>query len=305
MRYLFLCVMLLGMSSQILLAQTTEHTLAYDGLDRTYLLHVPDSYSGDDPVPLVFVLHGGGGDAAGMVKLTRGGFDMLADEYGFIVVYPNGVGKHWNDGRTGDIGKHSSADDVGFFDALIDELSAAYNIDENQIYATGISNGGMMSYRLACDLSNHFAGIAPVAANLSVDLSVNCTPDEPTDVLMILGTDDPLMPYDGGEITVLGLKRGLVLAADDVLTFWTNAFHCGDDSTEVQYPNKAWLDGTHITELQYDHCDDVARVYLMSVHGGGHTWASGLPYLPRTLIGNTSRDVDANAVIWEFFTADE
>lgn len=301
MRYLILCMVFFGIQSQVLMAQSTEHTFAYDGIERTYLLHLPESYTGDEPLPLVFVLHGGGGDAAGMVRLTRGGFDTLADEQGFIVVYPNGVGNHWNDGRTGDIGRYSSADDVGFFDALIDALLTTYNIDESRIYSTGISNGGLMSYRLACDLSHRFAGVAPVAANMSVALSQNCSPERATDLLIILGTDDPLVPYGGGEIRVLGRGRGEVLSVNEILTFWTDVLNCGESFTEVAYPNRAWLDGTQVTEIQYRECSDGAQVHLMTIHGGGHTWASGLPYLPRAFIGNTSRDVDANEIIWTFF----
>jgi len=302
MRHLLFIGVIAMISVMTVSAQMTEQTLESDGILRDYLLYIPESYTGDDPVPLVFVLHGGGGDASGMVKLTRGRFNELSEAHHFIVVYPEGVDKHWNDGRTGDIRNASHADDVGYISALIDDLSAHYNIDSNKIFSTGISNGGLMSYRLACELSDRIAGIAPVAANLSVDLSEICKPDNTTDIFMILGTDDRLMPYDGGNIEVLGIERGIILSGDETLKFWTDNFYCTDEFSTVEYPNTAPLDGTHITEVRYDVCNDDTRVNFMTIHGGGHTWAGGDSYLSRLIIGKTSRDIDASDVIWEFFS---
>jgi len=283
-------------------AQTTEYTLEHDGVLRNYLLHVPDVYTGDAPVPLVFVLHGGGGDAAGMVRLTQGRFDELSEIHNFIVVYPNGIDKKWNDGRTTNIENFSTADDVGFISALIDDLSTNYNIDLDKIFSTGMSNGGMMSYRFACELSDRIAGIAPVVANLSSDLSDVCTPEYTTDILIALGTDDPITPYDGGIVGILGIEHGNVLSADETVTFWADHFNCAAELSTFEYPNTALFDGTHITQIDYDMCDEDSRVSLMTIHGGGHTWAGGVPYLSRLIIGKTSKDIDVSDVIWDFFT---
>ena len=301
MRYLISFMALFVITSVATLAQPTEETLEHDGLMRNYLIYVPASYTGESSVPLLFALHGGGGDAEGMIQLTEGGLNTLAEEHQFIVVYPNGINNSWNDGRQVDIGKHSTADDIGFFSMMIDEIAGRYTIDEERVFVTGMSNGGMMSYRLACDLSERIAGIAPVAANMSVALADECSPEYETDILIMLGSDDPIVPYNGGEIKVLGSRRGEVLPADAIADFWTAQFHCEGDPSTVEYPNTAPFDGTHITEARYDICDNGTRVRLMTIHGGGHTWASGLPYLGRLLIGRTSRDVDANSVIWEFF----
>lgn len=301
MRYLFLFSLIVISSMPTVFAQTTEHTLEHDGVLRNYLLYLPDVYTGDTAVPLLIVLHGGGGDAEGMVQLTKGRFDELSEVHNFIVVYPNGVDRHWNDGRTADIENVSTADDVGFISTLIDKLSADYNIDSSKIFVTGMSNGGMMSYRLACELSDRIAGIAPVTANLSNDLSDFCTPEYTTDMLIILGMDDPLMPYDGGLVGILGIERGHVLSADETLDFWKAHFNCADESSTFEYPNRALFDGTHITQINYSMCDENSRVSLMTIHGGGHTWAGGWQYLSRILVGKTSRDIDASDVIWEYF----
>ena len=138
MRYLILFGILVIISVTTVFSQVTEQTLEHDSLLRSYLLYVPESYTGQDPVSLVMVLHGGGGDAVGMVKLMRGRFNELSEEYNFIVAYPNGVDKHWNDGRTSDIQNASQADDVGYISALIDDLSANYNIDSDKIFSTGM-----------------------------------------------------------------------------------------------------------------------------------------------------------------------
>lgn len=159
-----------------------------------------------------------------------------------------------------------------------------------------------MSYRLACELSDLIAGIAPVTANLSSDLYEICEPENVTDILVILGTDDPLMPYDGGDVGIFGIERGNVLSAEGTLQFWVDRFHCSEHFSIVDYPNSALFDGTHITQVDYELCVDSTRISLMTIHGGGHTWASGWQYLSRRVIGKTSRDIDASDVIWEFFS---
>jgi polyhydroxybutyrate depolymerase len=302
MRYILLVPIIIMLSNTIF-SQTPELFLEHGGIVRSYLLYIPDSYTGDDSVPLVFVLHGGGGDAVGIEKLTRSRFNTLAEEHNFIVVYPNGVDKHWNDGRVGDIKNASQADDVGFISALIDELSANYNIDANKVFSTGMSNGGLMSYRLACELNDRIAGIAPVTATLSNDLSDSCVPQHAIDMLIMLGTDDPLMPYDGGLVGIWGIERGTVLSADENLSFWTDRFNCADTFSSIEYPNRALFDGTNITEVRYERCDEANQVNLMTIHGGGHTWAGGWQYLSRFVIGKTSRDINATEVIWEFFAS--
>jgi polyhydroxybutyrate depolymerase len=163
---LFSALLLLACSSTTSNVRADSlHTLTYDGLERTYILHVPPSYNERHPVPLVISLHGGGGNAGHQRRVSD--FNRLADEKGFIVVYPNGTGQRqdailtWNGGACCGYAMTNNVDDVGFIRALIAELSNAYAIDPKRIYVTGISNGGIMAYRLACEASDVIAAIAP------------------------------------------------------------------------------------------------------------------------------------------------
>src|SRR5208282_2572641 len=163
---------------------------------RTYLLHLPPVYDGKRLLPLVIVLHGGGGNAPGAVRMT--GFSEKADKGGFVVVYPNGSGRlktrllTWNSGNCCGYALDNNVDDVGFIRALIDELVKTRSIDPKRVYATGMSNGGMMTYRLGCELSDKIAAIAPVAGALSVE---NCQPTNPVSVIIFHGTADEHVLY--------------------------------------------------------------------------------------------------------------
>jgi polyhydroxybutyrate depolymerase len=246
---------------------------------------------------LLIVLHGGGGTAEGMIRFT--GFNQIADANGFIVVYPDGLDKSWNDGR---VYRRAPlvTDDVAYISALIDHLQAGQNIDPTRIFATGISNGGFMSYRLACELSDKITGIAPVTANLSVDLEASCAPSQPVKMLIINGTDDPLVPYDGGEVALPGgIGRGKIRSTAATLDFWAAHNGCGGDRVIVDEPNRALFDRTRLQSTTLVGCD--APVKLFTVINGGHTWPGGSQYLPVGLVGRTSRDMDASQIIWEFF----
>jgi polyhydroxybutyrate depolymerase len=159
------------------------------GLKRTYLIHIPSGYTIMKSMPLLIVLHGGGGTGRNMVKLTLGEFDRISDESGFVVVYPDGIDKHWNDGRSSETTRsrinQGNIDDVGFIAALIDHLIKEMNTDPKRVYVTGMSNGAIMSYRLACELAGKITAIAPVAGNIPQDLLLACSPLKPVSVLAI------------------------------------------------------------------------------------------------------------------------
>src|SRR5271166_5796614 len=155
------------------------------GLTRTFIIHEP-ARAGSGLRSLVIAFHGGGGQGQGMIRLTH--FDKVADEHGFVVVFPDGEARQWNDGRAGV--KRSNADDIAFVRALIARLIATDRIDPQRVYATGMSNGGFFSYRLGCELSNQIAAIAPVAATMPVPLDQSCRPARPVPVIAFNGTDD-------------------------------------------------------------------------------------------------------------------
>ncbi len=279
------------------------HTLRHDGLERQYILYQPvfkTAHSGARP--LLLVLHGGGGTNRGMLRLTQNRFNALADRDGFLVVYPQGIDKSWNDGRPDKIsGAHrKGVDDVGFLEALIADLTARYPIDERRIFVTGISNGGLMSYRLGCSLPDKIRAIAPVTAQIPAAIAPLCRTESAVSLAVFNGTEDPLVPYYGGQITVLRQQRGEVLSTDETIRIWRQKNRCSAAAKISQMPDLA-DDGTRVTKFEYDQCETDAKVVLFRIAGGGHTWPGGRQYLPVRRIGRTSRDINACNEIWQFF----
>jgi len=295
----------IGCAATISYSGSADHdysaSIIWAGLKRSYTIHIGNSYDQSRPTPLVVVLHGGGGTGKGMVKLT--GFNAIADRENFIVVYPNGVENHWNDGRG--IQRYrtqvENIDDVGFISALVDRLSDELNIDAKRIYVTGISNGGMMSHRLGCELSQKIAAICPVASNIPVNMASAWEPSRPVSVLIINGTDDPLVPWGGGDIRFGRAKLGEVLSVADTVKFWVGKNRCALSPAITQVQDKDPADGTKVRKESYGGCRHGAEVVLYAIEGGGHTWPGGLQYLPESIIGRTSREFNASEVIWQFF----
>ncbi len=273
------------------------YSLVQDGRQRSLRLYVPPGHS--EPLPVVLVLHGGGGTGGGMEWLTRRGFNRIADRDGAMVVYPDGIDHGWNDGRSANRSAADAAiDDVAFLRALPLELAALHPIDRKRLYVTGISNGGMMSYRLACDAAELFAAAAPVAANLSVELEPRCHPARAIPLLVMNGTDDPIMPWKGGVVRVLWMTRGSVLSTEDTVARWLALDHCGAlEPQALIEANPA--DGTAAAPRSA-HCADGGEVRLYEIRGGGHTWPKGQPYLTSRIVGRASQALDANETIWAF-----
>lgn len=278
-------------------------SIMFGGLERTYRIHIPQSFDKTKPTPLVIVLHGGGGSGRAMVALTLGGFNTLSEREGFIVVYPDGIGKHWNDGREGlrYRAHREKIDDVGFISALIDHLVKEFNIDKKRVYVTGMSNGAIMSYLLACKLSERIAAIAAVAGLIPKNLPLHCSPSRPISVLIINGVEDPLVPWEGGEFRFGRLKLGRGLSVSDTVNYWVTHNKCSSLPTITWEPDKDPQDGTRVRKEVYGQGKEGTEVILYAIEGGGHTWPGGYQYLNERIIGKTSRDIDANEVIWNFF----
>lgn len=279
--------------------QAGGSSLMVNGVERTYQVFVPAKVN--EPAALVLVLHGGGGRASGMRLMS--GFDAVADDEGFIVAYPDGLERSWNDGRGSQHVARSGADDVGFIAALIDQLVTKYSIDRQRVYVAGMSNGGMMTYRLACDLSDKIAGFAAVTANITADFARTCKPPRPVRMLMMNGTDDPIMPYQGGTVGVFGRDMGQVLSTEETVGFWTTANGCQQALPEQLLPDLSPMDGTRVYRTIYGGCKAGGAVVFYRIQGGGHTWPKqeGGQYLPERRIGRVSRDIEAAEVIWAFF----
>jgi polyhydroxybutyrate depolymerase len=269
-------------------------TLSVSGVTRHYLLHVPENLPPGRLVPLVLVFHGGGGRASQMAAFT--GFDALAEREQFIVAYPDGIGRHWNDGRG-----RSHADDVGFIRGLLDELEQFYPVDARRVYATGISNGGFFSNRLACELSDRIAAIASVAATMPEPLGSECNPARPISVLYIQGTEDPLVPIDGGKIGFRhGRSLGHNISLADSVAFWRRVDGITSAPVVENLPHQV-DDGTHVRREVWSGGKDHTEVVEYIIEGGGHTWPDGPQYLPKFIVGRASRNLDATSVIYNFF----
>ena len=187
---------------------TVVQTIEVGELNRIYYLHVPSELPKDKAVALVIMFHGGGGTTAFAARESK--FSELADREGFLVAYPEGIGRRWHDGRGVNAipAQRDNVDDLAFVSALIDDVSKKHRVDAKSIYATGISNGAIFSYYLAANLSSRIAAIAPVAGGISEAQSRIFKPEGHVSVLVFHGTDDPLVPYNGGYITAFGSTRG-------------------------------------------------------------------------------------------------
>ena len=282
---------------------TYARTILSDDLERTYRIHIPPVV--DSSPSLVFVLHGGGGTGEGMERtLTFGGFNSLANQYHFIVVYPDGLEKNWNDGRTNvtDPAHQQNIDDVGFFRTLIDNLTNEFNIDPHRIYVTGISNGAMMAYRLAFEIPEKIAAIAPVAGAIPTDLLEYNITDIPVSVCIMSGTHDPLVPWEGGLVGTPRNPRGTVISVPESTLFWCNHNNCSFEPDSTVLPDNDSTDHTWVQRDIYPQGRNNTEVLLYTIYNGGHTWPDGYQYLPKALVGRTTHDMNANNVIWEFFS---
>jgi polyhydroxybutyrate depolymerase len=278
---------------------TTCHAIGIDGVERTYRLYVPANAATRPSLPLILVLHGGGGAGVGMIGLTKGSFHTLADREGALIAYPDALNNNWNDGRDDFQSKSHTArvDDVGFLRALVKDLRQRFPVDPTRVYATGASNGGMMSIRLACEAADLFAAVAPVIGSLPAGLADSCRPARPIGVVMMNGTEDRLVPYDGG---VVLQRRGSVLGVEDTARRFAAANGCAAQPVTETLPDRDSEDGTQATRIAYSGCAVGGGMVLYRVEGGGHTWPMGAPYAPR-LAGRVSQEIDGTAVIWDFF----
>jgi polyhydroxybutyrate depolymerase len=255
---------------------------------RQYIVHVPQKYFDDKKAaPLVLILHGAGGTGQGIESWS--GFDGLSDKEGFIVAYPDAINNAWNDDR-GD--EASVVDDAGYLGHIIDSVAAKVDIDRTRVYAAGYSRGGMMAYLLGCVLSDQFAAVASVASTFPKYQYKQCENSPPKPVIVIQGTDDPIVPW-------MGIQSGY-FSASDTLQFWGYHNHCSilgpvKDSADVNP-----LDGTRLLTQEAVKCQQ--PVILYGVFHGGHTWP-GHPVQGDIDLGLTSMDFDASTTIWEFFKA--
>jgi polyhydroxybutyrate depolymerase len=263
-------------------------TLTSSGAKREYLLYVPKLYDRAKPTPLVITLHTSmSWDSSAMV-ISR--WNKVADENGFIVVYPEASGfgpKSWEMAQSE---TPARMPDVIFISNLIDKLGASYNIDKSRIYANGMSNGGGMAFVLSCTLSDRVAAIGMVSAGLYPEWSW-CTDHRPVPVIAFHGTADPICPYSGGPSKLAG---GSFPSVPGFFANWSRRNRCG--STPIESSVAA-----DVTRLEYTDCAADANVDLYTIKGEGHQWPGGRPIVAKWLVGPYSDSVDATEKMWSFF----
>ena len=297
----------IAITSDVFAAQpgTYELRLEHDGWQRRYILHLPPATAAGAPLPLFLALHGGGGRARQMDDLTH--LSRIADREGFLLAFPEAVDKNWNDGRTGVGSKaeEENIDDVGYIRAVIDDIAARLPVHPTRVYAAGISNGAIMSNRLACESADKIAAVGLVVGTAPEGFESACSPGRPVPVIAFLASSDPLVPYEGGSITaILGfIKRGKVVGADGLKRFWAGHNSCAPASAVEALADKTAADNSTVSRETFGSCRSGADVVFYKLEGAGHTWPGGKQYLSPFLVGTTNRDIDASELIWRFFAA--
>jgi len=287
MRYISLLLLLVGCTFSSFAQETINASITHDGIQRDYILYIPELYDGNTTVPLVLNFHGFGSSAS--QQMFYGDFRDIADTEGFLLVHPEGTtfigNQFWNVGFPG---LSSNIDDVGFTEALIDELATLYAIDLDRVYATGMSNGGFMSFLLACQLSEKIAAVASVTGSMTQDTFDDCNAQHPTPVLQIHGTEDDVVLYN---------ENNLSLPIPDVISYWVDHNNCETTPTTTTLPDVDVSDGSTIEHSVYEDGDNGVTTEHMKVIGGGHTWPGSV-----LNTAGTNQDIDASMEIWLFFS---
>lgn len=279
---------------------STRHELAVKGMNRTYLQYVPRSLKPN--APLLFVFHGSGGDGEGMREITGEEFDMLADTNGFVVIYPDGYQTTWNDCRKGSPqpARRMNIDDKSFIDAMIEKAAADNKIDRKRVFAAGWSNGGQLTYRLALERPEQFAGVASISASRPTNENLACTPTDrpvPVAVMIINGTADPINPHEGGMVTIGFSTLGTVLSSRQTGEYFARLNGITAAPVATKLPHKVPADRTSVDQLTWSE-PGKAPVVLYSVNGGGHV----VPQRFFNFGGGQTQDLDAPVAIWDFFS---
>jgi polyhydroxybutyrate depolymerase len=272
------------------LSDRTNGSIVSSGVTRRYLLYVPKAYDRSRPTPLVISIHPAATWPA--VEMSISGWNELAEQYGFIVVYPAGSGAFFGTFTRGASvwpgGPHTLPRDVRFISDLIDKLEAEYNIDPNRIYADGMSNGGNMAFLLSCTLSDRIAAVGVVAG--AQPQSWDCGDSKAVPTVAFHGTADKFAPYLGGESPIAPMPFANV---PDWTAHVARKNQCKGEPSDTQITPS-------VRRLAYTNCAENADVILYTVEGGGHTWPGG-KFLPEWIVGRATGEISATRVMWEFF----
>jgi polyhydroxybutyrate depolymerase len=282
-------IILMFISLAFGIANRTNGRILSSGELRKYLLYVPPSYDANTPTPLVINIHGFSQWPANQAQVSQ--WNVVADEYGFIVVYPEGTGfpLRWRL-RSADPGSSLNAqEEVTFISDLIDKLQSQYNIDPTRVYANGLSNGGGMSFMLACDLADRITAIGSVAGAYVTPFE-SCQPSRPVPMITFHGVVDPIVPFHGGP------SGSFEIPFPDIST-WVSQYA---QMNSCDLTPELLMETATVTGIRYTDCEQDADVVFYTIADGGHTWPGGEP-LPEWIAGRTSQEIDATRLMWEFF----
>lgn len=281
--------------------------LEHDGRRRSYYVHLPPRFAERGPLPVVLSFHGGGGAAASHKAWVR--LDRLADREGFVAVYPDGTGRFgrrlltWNAGTCCGLARRRGVDDTGYALALLDQLARWLPLDHTRVYATGMSNGAMMAYRLAAEAGDRIAAIAPVGAAMALE---RFAPRRPVPVLHFHSVDDPRALYAGGLGPPFPFTRSRVQhnPVEAELARWAEVNGCASEPRETDArsaPADRFDAGHTAIRLEWGPCSSGAEVALWKLTGAGHVWPGSPDARAPRLLGAATRVVDANEEMWRFF----
>jgi polyhydroxybutyrate depolymerase len=278
------------------LAQVSS--LVHKDEKRRYIVYTPPSYQSrpQQAFPVVFNFHGGGMSMAEQMLYTQ--MNRAADRHQFIVVYPQGIKQDWNVGFGMDY--LAGTDDVGFTQAMLSKLRQDYRVDDKRIYATGLSRGGFFALRLAAELPRQFAAVASVGAPMPVPVIDHHAAPSPVGMLLIHGTADKVVLYGGKNGGKNGGKDGGYLSAEETFAYWRK--HNGIDGAVPPARLLSGVPGDDTQVMQVEQSNGAQQVALITVKEGGHTWPGADAFNMGLPIGKTTRAIDANDIIWEFFS---
>lgn len=273
-----------------------ERSITVENRPRSYRIHIPKSYHPDKATPVVLVFHGAGMNASLMVPFS--GMNNKSNEAGFVAVYPNGTGlgpfQTFNAGGLSGKMAEGKPDDVKFVKSLLDDLATVVNIDPKRVYASGMSNGGMMCYRLAAELSDRIAAIAPVSGTMAIS---EAKPKRTVPIMHFHGTADRVVPFAGPD---KGTPKFLTFkSVEDTVRIWAEINHCERKPVAEKIPDKANHETTVTKKTYKPKNKDGAEIVLFEIENGGHTWPGR--QLPFNLTGKSTKDISANDLIWDFF----
>ncbi len=276
----------------------------WESVRRTYLVHVPRTYDGATRVPVLVVLHGGGGSAEFGYRVH--GWTDLSERRGCLVVFPEATAEDptqpaavrenpriWNDGSRRSAVARRNVDDIGYLAAVLDEVQATFAVDSDRIFVTGFSNGASMSFRVGIELADRVAAIAPVSGHLCLE---NPRPARPLSMLYMIGLADPINPFAGGAtISPWGSRRVKPPVMDSIGT-WVRLIQASDEPELLR-------DSDGVRQVRFGPGETGCEVQLHTIEGQGHEWAGAQRTLPRVISGPQTDKLDVTEVVWDFFAS--